>query len=148
MSRTQVYELIGQLHQAQRQTTERVLEAAQFENLPDPTPDGFTVQDTLRGWVWHLWSHQRELVRARGALANDNPHFHVPHFVRQAHEEFGRFMGELACLTDEQLDLRPPDGDRCIREIVEHVLGTLRDYTPDQIEQACKAKKPRQQAPD
>ena len=68
------------------------------------TPDGFTVNDMLRMWVWHFWSHHRELVLARGRLTGDNPHFHVPHYVRQASEAFGAFVGELACLSDEQLD--------------------------------------------
>jgi hypothetical protein len=86
-------------------------------------------------WVWHFWSHHRELVLARGRLSEDNPHFHVPHFVRQANEEFGRFVGELACLTDAQLDLCLPGG-RSIREVVEHTLATLEEYFADQVRRA------------
>jgi len=105
--------------------------------LDKPTLDGFTVKDVLRMWVWHLWSHHRDLVRARGCIEGDNPHFHVPHFVRQANEEFGRFVGELACLTDDQLDLEPPDGERTVREVVEHVIGVLSGYVPEEVERAC-----------
>ena len=139
MSRDQVQALVDLLHDAQRQATGQIMEMARFENLEDIVPDGgFTVRDVLRMWVWHFWSHHRELVLARGSLKDDNPHFHDPHFVRQANEEFGRFVGELACLTDEQLDLRPPGGDRTVREIAEHVLYTLTDYFANQIAQARK----------
>ena len=136
MSREQVRELTKRLHEAQSGTTERVLRTASYEDLSAATPDGFTVNDTLRMWVWHFWSHHRELVRARGPLTDDNPHFHVPHYVRQAHEEFGRFIGELACLSDEYLDARPAEGGRTVREIIEHVLATMEGYFPEQVERA------------
>jgi hypothetical protein len=134
-NRIEVNALIARLHADMQRTTQRIQEVAAFEKLGHVCPDGgVTVTEVLRMWVWHFWSHQRELVRARGPLTGDNPHFHVPHFVRQAHEEFGRFVGELACLSDEYLDVRPPGGGRTVREVVEHVLGN--DYFPDQIEQA------------
>jgi len=136
MSRTDVDAFVRRLHEAQHQATELALQTARHENLADVTPEGFTVQDVLRMWVWHFWTHHRDLIRARGALVDDNPPFHVPHFVRQANEAFGHFVGELACLNDDQLDLRLPDDGRSIREIVEHVLETLTHYTPDQIARA------------
>jgi hypothetical protein len=125
--------MLQRLHEAQRELTARVAEGLRFEDLQDVVPDGFRVQDVLRMWVWHFWTHHRDLVRARGALTGDNPHFHVPHFVRQANEAFGRFIGELACVTDEQLDLRLPDGGRSVRQVVEHVLDTLTGYLPEQL---------------
>ena len=140
MSREQVSELIRRLHDAQREATESVLSTADYDDLGNPTPDGFTVNDVLRMWVWHLWSHHRDLIRARGCIEGNNPHFHVPHFARQANEEFGRFVGELACLTDDQLDLKPPDGERTIREVAEHVLGVLSGYVPKEVAAACRAK--------
>jgi hypothetical protein len=136
MAQTEVREQVRRLHEAQRQVTNDVLDRASWEGLGDSTPDGFTVNDTLRMWVWHFWAHHRELVLTRGRLVEDNPHFHVPHYVRQANEEFGRFVGELACLSDEQLDLRLPGDGRTIREIVEHVLAMLEGYFADQIERA------------
>lgn len=135
-NRIEINTLIARLHEAQRTTTERIQKAAAFEKLGHATADGFTVNDTLRMWVWHFWSHHRDLIRARGPLANDNPHFHVPHYVRQAHEEFGKFIGELACMNDEYLDVRAPDGGRTVRETVEHVLETLSNYVPAQVEPA------------
>lgn len=134
--RTEINGLIAQLHEAQQVATRRIQESASYETLDHVTPDGFTVTETLRMWVWHFWTHHRDLVRARGSLRGDDPHFHVPHFVRQAHEEFGRYIGELACLSDEYLDMTPPGGGRTVRESVQHVLGTLRDYFADEIEKA------------
>ena len=142
MSRTQVNQLVRQLHEAQQRATEQVLANASFETLDHVTPDGFTVKDTLRMWQHELWSHHRDLVLARGRLVNDNPHFHVPHFVREANEAFGRFVGELACLTDEQLDMCVPDGGRSIREVATHVLGTLTGYVPDQVRRATEDEPP------
>ena len=139
MGREQVRELAGRLHEAQRRATERILQVATFENLSDESLEGYAVQDLLRMWVWHFWSHHRDLIRARGCIEGDNPHVHVPHFVRQAHEEFGRFVGELVCLTDEQLDLKPPDGERSVREVVEHVLDSLTNYLSPQVARACAA---------
>ncbi len=136
MAQAEVRALIELLHRAQQQATADVLDGASWETLEYVTPDGFTVNDTLRMWVWHFWAHHRELILARGRLTDDNPHFHVPHYVRQANEAFGRYIGELACLTDEQLDLRLPDGGRSVREIVEHTLATLGGYLTDQIERA------------
>jgi hypothetical protein len=132
--------MLERLYEAQMTATARIQAAAGFEELSHRTPDGFTVNDTLRMWVWHFWSHHRDLVRARGPLTEDDPHFHVPHFVRQAHEEFGRFVGELACLSDEYLDVRPPEGGRTVREVVEHVLATLEGYTADQVERAVPSE--------
>ena len=136
MSQTEVRQLIQRLHETQQRVTHDILDHAEFDTLGDETPDRFTVNDTLRMWVWHYWSHHRDMVLARGRLVDDNPHFHVPHYVRQANEEFGRFVGELACLNDEQLDLCTADGGRSIREIVEHTLATLEGYFADQIRRA------------
>ena len=136
MAQVEVRKLAHRLHEAQEKATNAVMDHADFEKLGHMTPDGFSVNDTLRMWVHHFWSHHRDLVLARGRLVNDNPHFHVPHHVREANVEFGRFIGELACLSDEQLDLSVPDGGRSIREVVEHVLGTLEGYFSDQIERA------------
>ncbi len=136
MAREEVEKLVRALRDAQHQTTEQIMRTADFESLPYPTSDGFTVRDTLQMWGHELRSHHRDMVLARGRLTNDNPHFHVPHFVRQANEAFGSFVGELACLTDDQLDMAMPDGGRSIREIAEHVLGTLTGYFADQLRQA------------
>ena len=135
-NRTEINELLSRLHNAQRVTTERIQGSASFEKLDHRTPDGFTVNEILRMWGWHFWTHHRDFVRARGPLINDDPHFHVPHYIRQAHEEFGRCIGELACLSDEYLDVQPPEGGRTVRETVEHLLETLELYFPDQIEKA------------
>ena len=140
MSQTEVRRLIRRLHDAQEKAANEVMDHADFDTLGHRTPDGFTVNDTLRMWVHHFWSHHRDLVLARGRLVNDNPHFHVPHYVREANLEFGRFIGELACLTDDQLDLSVPDGGRSIRQVVEHVLETLEGYFPDQIKRAGPAE--------
>ncbi len=64
--RTEINALLARLHAAQQMTTQRIQAAADFEALDHATPDGFTVNDTLRMWVWHFWSHHRDLVRARG----------------------------------------------------------------------------------
>ena len=142
MSQTEVRELIHRLHKAQQQVTHEMLDHADFQKLGYETPDGFTVRDVLRMWVWHYWSHHRDLVLAHGRLTGDNPHVHVPHYVRQANEEFGRYIGELACLSDDQLDLRVPGGGsapesgRTVREVVEHTLATLEDYLAEQVRNA------------
>ena len=140
MSQVEVRDLVRRLHEAQQQVTNEVLDNAEWGKLGYETADGFTVNDVLRMWVWHFWAHHREIVLARGRLTEDNPHFHVPHFVRQAHEEFGRLVGELACLTDEQLELRLPSDGRSIREIVEHTLATLEGYFSGQIKGAQPPK--------
>jgi len=136
MARDEVRALVDRLCRAQQEVTARVIDGARWEGLGDVTPDGFTVNDVLRMWVWHFWSHHRELILARGRLTDDNPHFHVPHYVREANEAFGRFVGELACMTDEQLDLRLPGEGRTVREIVEHTLATLEGYFADEIANA------------
>ncbi len=136
MSQTQVRALVRRLHDAQQRVTNEILDHASWDTLGDVTPDGFTVNDVLRMWVWHFWSHHRELVLARGRLIDDNPHFHVPHYVREANEAFGRFVGELACMTDEQLEVRLPGDGRTVREIVEHTTATLEGYFVDQILEA------------
>ncbi|MFN2132314.1 MAG: hypothetical protein ACK2VD_17440 [Anaerolineae bacterium] len=136
MSQTEVRTLIRRLHEAQQRTTNEILDHASWEKLGYITPHEFTVNDVLRMWVWHFWSHHRELILARGRLTDDNPHFHVPHYVREANEAFGRFVGELACMTDEQLDLRLPGEGRTVREIVEHTLATLEGYFADEIANA------------
>jgi hypothetical protein len=139
MSQIEVKGLMRRLHAAQQRATEQVLEHVDWEKLGYITPEGFTVNDTLRMWVWHFWSHHRELVLARGRLTDDNPHFHVPHYLRQANEEFGRLVGELACLDDAQLDLCLPGEGRSIREIVEHIVSTLEGYFGEQLAGAVPA---------
>lgn len=136
-NRDEINRLISRLHEAQHKTADRIQKSANYEKLYHIAPDSnFSVNDILRMWSWHFWAHCRELIRIRGPLINDNPHFHVPHYVRQAYEEFGKFVGELACLSDEYLDITPPEGGRTLRQIIEHVLETLNDYLPEQIEQA------------
>jgi hypothetical protein len=151
MKRDEVRQLLDRLYAAQRRVTDEILDTASFESLacrcpaantaPDGTDHGgFTVNDMLRMWTWHFWTHHRDLVMARGRLVNDNPHFHVPHHVREASEQFGKFIGELACMTDEQLDQRVPGG-RSAREVVLHVLEALEGYFVDQVRRAKPAGK-------
>jgi len=136
-NRKEINKFISRLHEAQRKTTDRIQKSANYEKLNQIVPDSnFVVNDILKMWSWHFWAHHRELIRIRGPLINDNPHFHVPHYVRQAYEEFGRFIGELACLSDEYLDITSPEGGRTLRQVIEHVLETLADYFPEQIEKA------------
>lgn len=114
------------------------MDMAKYDDLGLMTKDGFSVSDTLQMWSHELWSHHRDLVMARGRLINDNPYHHVPHFVRRANEEYGKFIGELSALSDEDLDRRvEPDG-RTIRELAEHVLGTLEGYFVSQIRGAIE----------
>jgi len=145
MAREEVKELVRRLYEAQQAATERILTSASFDDLKHEVPDHdhsganrmhFTVTDVLRMWVWHFTTNYRGLIRARGSLKGDDPHFHVPHFVREAHEELGKLVGELSCLTDEQLELQRPEGGFTIRETVLHVLDSLENYFPDQIERA------------
>jgi hypothetical protein len=136
MAQREVRAWIERLSRAQQQVTAGVLDGARWETLDHTTPGGFAVNDVLRMWVWHFQAHHRELILARGRLTDDNPHFHVPHYVREANEAFGRYIGELACLSDEQLDLRLPGDGRTVREIVEHTLATLEGYFLAEIEDA------------
>ena len=136
MSRDKIDAIIQKLSGRQMALSNEIMSSVRHEDLEKSTDDGFTVNDTLQMWAHELRSHHRDLVLARGRLANDNPHHHVPHYVRQANEEFGRFIGELAALSDEGLDRRiEPDG-RTVREIAEHVLGTLEGYFAQQLQTA------------
>ena len=140
MPRDQLNELIDNLRNRQAEVSREVMARVRHGDLENRSQDGFSVRDTLRMWSHELCSHHRELIMARGRLTNDNPHFHVPHFVRRANEEFGKFIGELSALSDEDLERRvPPDG-RTIREIAEHVLGTLEGYFVQQLRGAIDGK--------
>ncbi len=133
MARDEILRYIDRIRNRQAEVSRFIIESTKHEDLEKETPDGFTVRDTLQMWVHEIRSHHRDLILARGRLAGDNPHCHVPHFVRQANEEFGKFLGELSALSDEDLDRRvPPDG-RIIREIAEHVLGILEGYVVQQL---------------
>jgi len=132
-AREEISRLIDALHRHQADLSKAVMESVRHEDLESTTNAGFTVKDTLQMWVHEIRSHRRDLILARGRLTGDNPHFHVPHFVREANEAFGEFVGELSALSDDDLDRRvPPDG-RTVREVAEHVLATLGDYFPRQI---------------
>jgi hypothetical protein len=140
MPRDEILKLIQRLRDRQTEVSKEIIASVRFEDLELGTDDGFTVRDTLQMWVHEIRSHHRDMILARGRLINDNPHFHVPHFVRRANEEFGKFIGELSALSDEDLDRRvPPDG-RTIRELAEHVLGTLECYFVQQIQGAIKKR--------
>ena len=142
MERDEITNLITQLRERQADVSGDVISSIRHEDLEGITDDGFTVKDTLQMWVHELRSHHRDLILARGRLTNDNPHFHVPHFVRQANEEFGKFIGELSALSDEDLNRQvPPDG-RTVREVAEHVLATLEDYIVQQARSGTGEQKP------
>jgi len=138
MARTEITRLIGRLQARQAAVSAALVELAKHEDLERITPDGFTVRDTLQMWVHEIRSHHRELVLARGRMTGDNPYYHVPHFVRQANEEFGRFVGELSALTDSDLDRTMPGGGSSVREIIEHVQTELDYYFVQRIEAAVK----------
>ena len=141
MSRNEITELIDKLRNRQADVSKEIISSLRHEDFEKKTADGFTVKDTLQMWVHEIRSHHRDLIMARGRLTNDNPHFHVPHFVRQANEEFGKLIGELSALSDDDLDRRvPPDG-RTIRELAEHVLGTLEGYFVQQVQGVINRKR-------
>ena len=140
MKRDKVSQLIHSLILKQAAVSKGVMELVQHDDLEKQTKGGFTVKDILQMWVHEIRSHHRDLILARGRLVNDNPHYHVPHFVRQANEEFGKFLGELSALTDDDLERKvEPDG-RTIREIVEHVLGSLEGYFIQQLRAAVNKR--------
>ncbi|MAE62284.1 MAG: hypothetical protein CMJ49_13125 [Planctomycetaceae bacterium] len=137
MSRTKVTQIVRKLSDRQANVSNQVMSSVRHEDLDKTTDDGFTVKDTLQMWAHELRSHHRDLIIARGRLINDNPHYYVPHFVRQANEEFGRFIGELSALSDDDLQRTvPPDG-RTIAQIAEHVLATLDRYIVQQVKGAA-----------
>jgi hypothetical protein len=144
MSRTEITALIDRLCQSQAALSHQVMTSIRHEDLDVGTEDGYTVLDALQMWVHELRSHHRELILARGRLTGDNPHFHVPHFVRQANEAFGQLIGELAALSDKDLVRRLPDDGRTVHEIAEHVIGTLEGYFPGQIAGAIDGEKSKQ----
>ena len=106
MERKEIIQLIDRLLVRQAEVSREVMELVQHGDLEKVTTDGFTVRDILQMWFHEIRSHHRELILARGRLLNDNPHFHVPHFVRQTNEEFGKLIGELSALTDKDLEGR------------------------------------------
>ena len=140
MKKDEILQLIDRLIARQAEVSKEVMSLLKYDDLEKTTNDGLTVRDTLQMWVHEIRSHHRDLILARGRLANDNPHYHVPHFVRQANEEFGRFVGELSVLTNDDLGKKvEPDG-RTIREIAEHVLETLDGYVIQQVKTAVEKK--------
>jgi len=136
MSRNEITGIIDKLRDAQAHVSKEIMASATFEDLEKKTADGFTVKDTLQMWTHEIRSHHRDLILARGRLTNDNPHFHVPHFVRQANEEFGKFIGELSALSDEDLDRQVELDGRTIRELAGHVQVELEEYFVQQVEGA------------
>ena len=140
MARNEVADIIDKLWHRQAEVSKAVMALAKYEDLEKGTQDGFTVRDTLQMWLHEIRSHHRDLIIARGRLTNDNPHFHVPHFVRQANEEFGKFIGELSALSDDDLDRRASPDARTIREVAEHVLETLQGYFVQQVQGAVDRK--------
>ena len=140
MKRDEIFQLIDKLIARQAEISREVMHLVQYNDLEKTTKDSFTVRDALQMWVHEIRSHHRELILARGRLLNDSPHYHVPHFVRQANEEFGRFVGELLAFTGGDLGKKvEPDG-RTIREIAEHVLETLDGYVIQQVKTAVDKK--------
>ena len=140
MKRNQISQLIHSLILKQAEVSEGVMDLVQSADLQKQTKDGFTVRDILQMWLHELRSHHRDLLLARGRLTGDNPHYHVPHFIRQANEEFGKFLGELSALSDDDLERKvQPDG-RTIRQIAEHVLGSLEGYFIEQLKTASDKK--------
>ena len=140
MSRNEITGIIDRVRSRQADVSKGLMSSVRHEDLEETTDDGFTVKDTLQMWVHEIRSHHRDLIMARGRLTNDNPHFHVPHFVRQANEEFGKFIGELSALSDEDLERKVPADGRTIRDIAEHVLGTLEGYVVQQVQGAIDRK--------
>ena len=140
MKRDEITQLIHRLILKQAQVSKEIVNLIQHSDLEKITKDGFTVRDILQMWLHEIRSHHRDLILARGRLMTDNPHYHVPHFVRQANEEFGKFVGELSALTDDDLERKiQPDG-RAIREIAEHLLGSLEGYFIEQLKTAVDKK--------
>lgn len=139
MARSEVSELLKELHDAQRQAVERIRGAAHGASPDAVSPkNGLTVLENLRMWGWHYWTHTRDLVRLRGSLPEDAEIFHVDNLVRQACEEFGRFAGEVACLADGDLDRRPGEGGASLRETVEHVIDDLLGFLPEALETTAR----------
>jgi hypothetical protein len=136
MSRDEITGIIDRLRSRQTEVSKEIMSSVGDGDFDKKTEQGFTVMDVLRMWGHEIRSHHRDLIMARGRLIDDNPHFHVPHFVREANEEFGRFIGELSALSDDDLDRRlQPDG-RTIRELAEHVLAGLEKYYVQQVQGA------------
>ena len=135
MSRNAIHEAIRKLTEAHLAAIRTVLDELSHDDLDRSVPDaGFTVKDKLRGWSHELSSHYRELIITRGRLRNDNPSWHVPHLVREASEQFGRFIGELACFTDDQLNDKFAEDGRSVADIAQHLTDTIGSHIPSQIQ--------------
>lgn len=141
MSRVEMNSIIGKLRHQQAEVSKEIMASIEYNDLEKQTPDGFSVLDTLQMWGHELRSHHRDMILARGRLEGDNPPFHVPHFVRQANEEFGKFIGELSALSDEDLDRKMPSDGRTIRELAEHILDSLQNYFVQQVKCATPKEK-------
>lgn len=138
MARSEIQQLVAVLHDAQQAMTDRVAAVSPDLLSSARQQGGFTLEDILHMWVWHFWAHHRDLLHTRG-YAGDMTRCHLPNFIRQANEEFGKFIGELSCLDDAQLNAPIDESGRTVREMVQHLTESLLDYFPVQVANAHQA---------
>jgi hypothetical protein len=127
VSETQVQSYMAQLGAIQREILEELasLERVELRYATD-SPRWNTIRRVMLRFGDHLREHTTQLIAARdsiGALQT------MPQrLLARAQEAYGFLLGAVIGLQDEQLDQTPEPGEWSVRQILEHILSTQKEY--------------------
>jgi hypothetical protein len=129
MNRKQIDNLLAEI----RATREEGLAA-----LKDLDESEFSLSTASRPWRWdtlirvllQFGNHMREhAVQVEGTRAKiERLPTHPQRVHAQAEAAWGLLLASLVGLNDEDLDAKPPDGGWTIRQALEHIRKSERDY--------------------
>ena len=140
MSDTRVKGYLAQVEAIQREILEELasLERAELKYATD-SQRWNTVRRVMLRFGDHLREHTTQLVAARESI---NALQSMPQrLLARAQEAYGALLGAVVGLQDEHLDQTPEPGEWSVRQILEHMISTQKDYL-EMIRRARKNPRP------
>lgn len=127
MTRDALDGLLAQIRAEREQTLAALSDVTEEEfALPTDMQRWTDVRRVLLRFGDHMREHANQVEGAREAIGRGPS---MPQrMLAEGEFAWGKLLASTVGLTDEDFDLQPPDGGWSVRQVLEHVLASERNY--------------------
>lgn len=127
MSRAALDDLLAQIRSERERTLEALTGMAEDEfSLPTDMQRWTDVRRVLLRFGDHMREHANQIAGVRAGIGSD---YTTPQrMLAEGEMAWGKLLGTVVGLSDEELRAKPPDGGWSVQEVLEHILVSERNY--------------------
>jgi hypothetical protein len=136
MAREELDALLAEIRSRRQETLSEFADLTEADfATPTPMPRWDDIRRVLLRFSEHMREHASQLEGIRAALGRSPTP--PERMLAEAELAWGKLLAATSNLSDEDLDRVPPDGGWTVRQLLEHVVQSERNY-----QNAIRASRP------